>query len=86
MARVNPQPPMHQLVVLSIGWAAFFHLALDGVHDSPFIFATDHYTFFSFGLFFVVFFLDLTSHIPCSPSYPHKYYTNLGTLLIIPPY
>jgi hypothetical protein len=45
-ARVNQHPPMHQLAVLSTGWAAFFHSAPDGVHHSPFIFATDHFTFF----------------------------------------
>ncbi len=52
---------MHQLAVLSTGWVAFFNLALDGVHDSPFLFAVDHCTFF-----FLVparFSLDLTSHI-----------------------
>jgi hypothetical protein len=37
---------MHQLAVLSTGCLAFFHLAPDGVHDSPFLFATDHCTFF----------------------------------------
>jgi hypothetical protein len=40
---------MHQLVVLSIGWAAFFHLAPDGVHHSPFLFADDHCIFIFFG-------------------------------------
>jgi hypothetical protein len=45
-ARVNQQPPMHQLAVLSTRWAAFFHSAPDEVHHSPFIFATDHFTFF----------------------------------------
>jgi hypothetical protein len=47
-ARVNQQPPMHQVAVLSTGWAAFFHSAPDGVHHSPFFFAADHYTFFLF--------------------------------------
>jgi hypothetical protein len=54
-ARVNQQPPMHQLAVLSTGWAAYFHLASDGVHHSSFILAADQCTFFFFGLFFVVF-------------------------------
>ncbi len=45
-ARVNQQPPMHQLAVLSTGCLAFFHSAPDGVHDSPFLFAADHCTFF----------------------------------------
>jgi hypothetical protein len=37
-ARVNQQPPMHQLAVLSTGWAEFFHSAPDAVHHSPFFF------------------------------------------------
>ncbi len=48
LGRMNQQPPMHQLAVLSTGWGAFFHLVLDGVHHSPFLFAVDHYTFFFF--------------------------------------
>jgi hypothetical protein len=47
---------MHQLAVLSTGWAAFFHLAQEGVHHNPFFFATDHYIlyfiFFALRLFF----------------------------------
>jgi hypothetical protein len=62
-AKVNQQPPMHQLAVLSTGWAAFFHSVPDGVHHSPFLFVVDHCTFFFFGLFFIIFSLDLTSHI-----------------------
>jgi hypothetical protein len=50
-ARVNQQPPMHQLVVLSTGWVAFFHSAPDGVHLSPFLYAADHCIFFSFFFF-----------------------------------
>ncbi len=30
VARVNQQPPMHQLAVLSTGWAVFFHSASNG--------------------------------------------------------
>ena len=53
---------MHQLAVLSTGWVAFFHLALDGAHHSRFLFAADQCTFFFFfGSW--PFFLDLTSHI-----------------------
>jgi hypothetical protein len=59
-ARVNQQPPMHQLAILSTGWVAFFHSAPDGVHLSPFLFAADHCTFF---LVLGRFSLDLTSHI-----------------------
>ncbi len=45
--RVNQQPPMNQLAVLSTGWAAFFHSLLDVVHHSSFLFlfAADHYIF-----------------------------------------
>jgi hypothetical protein len=42
---------MHQLAVLSTGWAAFFHLAQDGVYHSPFFFATDHRIFFYLFIF-----------------------------------
>ncbi len=37
-ARVNQQPPMDQLAVLSTGCLAFFHSAPDGVHNSSFLF------------------------------------------------
>jgi hypothetical protein len=43
--RVNQQPPMHQLAVLSTGWAKSFHSVPDGVHHNP---------FFSFWLLIVV--------------------------------
>jgi hypothetical protein len=43
---VNRQPPMHQLAILSTGWAAFFHSTSDGVRHSPFLLADDHCTFF----------------------------------------
>jgi hypothetical protein len=33
---------MHQFAVLSTGWVAFFHSALDGAHHSRFLFAADH--------------------------------------------
>jgi len=45
---MNQQPPMHQLAVLSTGWGAFFHLAPDGVHHNPFLFAADHCIFILF--------------------------------------
>jgi hypothetical protein len=54
MARVNQQPPMHQLVVLSTRSLAFFHSAPDGVHHSPFLFVANHCIFIYF-LFLVVF-------------------------------
>jgi hypothetical protein len=61
-ARVNQQPPMHQLVVLSIGWVAFFHSAPNGVHHNPFFLLLTTIPF-SFFWFLVVFPLDLTSYI-----------------------
>jgi hypothetical protein len=45
-ARMNQQPPMHQLAILSIGWVVFFHLAPNGVHHNSFFFTTDHSTFY----------------------------------------
>jgi hypothetical protein len=29
MTKVNQHSPVHQLAILSVGWAAFFYLALD---------------------------------------------------------
>jgi hypothetical protein len=84
-ARVNQQPPMHQLAVLSTGWVAFFHSAPNGVHHSLFLFPTNHCTFFSFFFGFWLFFLgpNLThSYLAHFPT--HKYCTNLVTLFIIP--
>jgi hypothetical protein len=45
---------MRQLVIMSTGWVAFFHLTLDGVHHSPFAFVANHFTssFFGFWPFF----------------------------------
>jgi hypothetical protein len=56
IAKVNQQPPMHQLVILSIGWVAFFHSTPNGVHHSPFLFVVDHYIIlylFFLGCFFL---------------------------------
>jgi hypothetical protein len=68
---------MHQLAVLSTGWAAFFHSTPDGVHQSPSLFAADHCTFF---FWFVLdhFFLNLTSHIATLIT---SYHTDLATIL-----
>ncbi len=76
---MNQQPPMHQLAVLSIGCLAFFHSAPNGVHDSPFLFAADHCTFF-FGSW--LFFLgpDLTH------SYPAHFSTFISTAPTLVPY
>jgi hypothetical protein len=73
-ARVNQQPPMHQLAVLSTGCLAFFHSAPDGVHDSPFLFAADHCTFF-FGSW---------SFFP-GPDLTHSYPAQFSTLLTFLP-
>ncbi len=73
-ARVNQQPPMHQLAVLSTGWAAYFHLVSDGVHHSPFIFAADQCTFF-FLVFSLLFFPG--------PDFTHSYLAHLLTLINI---
>ncbi len=65
--KLNQQPPMHQLAVLSTGWGVFFHLALDGVHHNPFLFVVDHCTF-SFFLVLVRF-SPRPDLAPCSLSY-----------------
>jgi len=89
--RVNQQPPMHQLAVLFTEWAAFFHSAPDGVHHSPFLFAAHHYNFLFYFVCVCVcswaFFpwtWPATRSLSLPHKYPHKYYTNLGTLFIIP--
>ncbi len=78
-ARVNQQPPMHQLAVLSTGCLAFFHLAPDGVHDSPFLFAANHCTFF-FGSWSFFPGPDLTH------SYPVHFSTFISTAPTLVPY
>ncbi len=77
-ARVNQHPPMHQLAVLSTGWAVFFHSAPDGVHHSPFFFffAADHCTSFFF-LFF--------DHFSLGLDLTHSYLTHLPTLISTAP-
>ncbi len=70
---------MHQLAVLSTGWAAIFHSAPDGVHHSPVFFAADHYTFF----FFV--FLVLGHFSPGPPDLTHSYPAHFPTLISIAP-
>jgi len=47
---------MHQLAVLSTGWAAFFHSTSNEVHHSPFLFVADHCTFVFLGFVFGYFF------------------------------
>jgi hypothetical protein len=75
-AKVNQQPLMHQLVVLSIGWATFCHSTLDGVHHNPFLFTVDHCIFFG-GFVFGCFFLG--------PNLTHSYPIHLLTLISIVP-
>jgi hypothetical protein len=68
---------MHQLAVLSTGWAVFFHSAQDGVHHSPFFFAINHCTFF---LFFL-----LCDRFSLGPDLPPRYPAHFPTLLNIAP-
>jgi hypothetical protein len=70
MARMNQQPPMHQLVVLFTRWVTFFHSVSDGVHLKPFLFAIDHCTFF-FGSW---------SFFP-RPNLTHSYLAHSFTLI-----
>jgi hypothetical protein len=57
VARVNQQPPMHQLAVLSTEWDMFFHSTSDRIHPCWLL-------YFFFGvLFLAVFSLDRSSHI-----------------------
>jgi hypothetical protein len=65
---------MDQLAVLSTGCLAFFHSAPDGVHDSPFLFAADHCTFF-FGSW---------SFFP-GPDLTHSYLAHFSTFISIAP-
>ncbi len=78
LSRVNQQPPMYQLAVLSTGCLAFFHLAPDGVHRSPFLFAADHCTFFYF------FFFLFLAVFP-GPDLTHTYPVHFPTLISIAP-
>jgi hypothetical protein len=78
-ARMNQQSPMHQLAIVSTGWVEFFHLAPNGVHHIPFLFAGNHSLYFSFSFLFVLgcFFPghDLT----------HSYLIHLPTLISTAP-
>jgi hypothetical protein len=69
-ARVNQHPPMHQLAVLSMGWAAWAAFSFS-LHQSTFFLNL----FMSF--FGGQFFLDLDLHTTFPPSYP----TDLAILL-----
>jgi len=75
-AKVNHQPPMHQSVILSIGWATFCHSTLNGVHHNPFLFTADHCIFFG-GFVIGYFFLG--------PDLTHSYPIHLLTLINIIP-
>ncbi len=69
---------MHQLVVLSSGWAAFFHSTQDGVHHTPFFFATDH-------CIFIIIIIFLCGHFSPGPDLPPRYPAHFFTLLNIAP-
>jgi hypothetical protein len=77
-ARVNQQPPMHQLAILSTRWAAFFHSVPDGVHQSPFFF-----WLLTTVLFFFFKFFALRPFFPgpdLTPSY-HAHFPTLGSIV-----
>jgi hypothetical protein len=80
LARVNQQPPMHQLAILSTGWAVFFCSAPDGVHHSSFFFAADHFTFY-----FLFFFIFVLGHFSPGPDLTHSYLAHFPTLISIAP-
>jgi hypothetical protein len=77
VARVNQQPPMHQLGVLSTGWAAFFHLVSDVVHHITFRFFADHCTF--------LFFFWFLGRFSPGHNRTHSYPTHLPTLISTAP-
>jgi len=70
---------MHQLAILSTGWAVGFHSMPDGVHHSPFLFATDQCIFILFFWFLAIFPLDLTCH-------PVHFPTLISTTSTLVPY
>jgi hypothetical protein len=74
VAKVNQQPPMHQLAILSTGCLVFFHSAPDGVSDSPFLFVANHCTFFF--RFLVVF---------PGPNLTHSYHAHFSTFISTAP-
>jgi hypothetical protein len=73
---------MHQLVALSTGWATFFHSAQDGVHHSPFFFATNHCTF----LFIFLLCGRFSPGPDLPPGYPAHHPTLLNTAPTLVPY
>ncbi len=79
-ARLNQQPPMHQLVILSTRWALFYHSTLDGVHHSPSFFVANHCIFFFFFFFFLV-----LGHFSRGPDLTHSYPTHFSTFISIAP-
>jgi len=68
---------MHQLAILSIGWAMFFHLVSNGVHHSPFFYYWPLYLFF-------LFFLVLGRFSP-RRNLTHSYSTHLPTFISMAP-
>jgi hypothetical protein len=69
---------MHQLAVLSTGWATFFHSMPDGVHHSLSFFATDHYIFLKFSFW-------LCGHFSPGPDLTPSYPAHFPTLISIAP-
>jgi len=62
---VNQKPPMHQLAILSTGWAVFFRLTSNVFIQSISLFAVDHCTsFFFFFSWPFSFGLDFTHSYP----------------------
>ncbi len=73
-AKVDQQPLMHQLVILSTRWATFFHSTSDGVHHNPFLFNLDHcFYWFVLGCFFF------------RPDFTHSYLIHFPAFVNIVP-
>ncbi len=68
---VNQQPPMHQLAILSTGWAVCCHSASDGVHTVHFFLLLTTVLFLFFGFLAV----------PLGPDLTHSYPTHLPTFI-----
>jgi hypothetical protein len=64
---------MHQLAILSPGWAVFFHSASDEVHHSLVLFAIDLLVYFGFVL----------SCFCLGPDLTHSYSTHFPTHIIL---
>jgi len=76
-ARMNQQPPVHQLAVLSIGWAIFSHLVSNGIHHNPFFFTINHCIY--------LFMFLVLGHFSPRPDLTHSYFTHLPTFISTTP-